>query len=120
MNECIDSHVNANVLSTLDVNSGYWQIDLDENDMNKTAFVTHTGLYRYLRMPFGLRNAHATFRRAIDIILAPVKWRHALIYIDDADVLSKFSEEQLNHVDILLQLINKVEMTLTLKKCFFF
>lgn len=61
MDECIDSLVRAKLFSTLHANSGYRQIEMDKNDVEKTAFVSCNGLYKYIRMPFGSKNAPATF-----------------------------------------------------------
>ena len=88
MDECIDSLGSATVFSTLDCNSGYWQIPMAPKDMDKTAFISHYGLYRFRRMPFGLKNAPGTFQRIADIILASVKWQNALVYLDDVIVYS--------------------------------
>lgn len=84
--------------------------------MDKTAFVTHTGLYRYNRMPLGLKNAPAMFQRAMDIFLTPEKWQNALLYIGDIVIFSTSLEEHLYHLDSVLQLINKAERTLKEKK----
>ena len=54
MNDCLDNFGNAKYLSTLDLQSGYWQISVAEPDKPKTAFVTRSGLYEYNAMPFGL------------------------------------------------------------------
>jgi hypothetical protein len=70
MDECIDSLGDARIFSTLDCNSGYWQIPVDPADRAKTTLTSHEGLYWFLRMPFGLRNAPATFQRFVDITLA--------------------------------------------------
>jgi Reverse transcriptase (RNA-dependent DNA polymerase) len=86
MDECLDSLGDATIFSTLDCNSGYWQIVMKETDRNKTAFVTHCGVHHFKRMPFGLCNAPATFQRALDTILARVKWETALINLDDVIV----------------------------------
>jgi Reverse transcriptase (RNA-dependent DNA polymerase) len=94
MDECLDSLGDATIFSTLDCNSGYWQILMKETDRNKTAFVTHCGVHRFKRMPFGLCNAPATFQRALDMILARVKWKTALIYLDDVIVYSRSIEER--------------------------
>ena len=70
MDECLDSLGDAVFFSTFDANCGYWQLDVDEKDRKKTAFVCHKGCFEYLRMPFGLCNAPASFQRAMDVILA--------------------------------------------------
>lgn len=62
------------IFTTLDANSGYWQIEITEKDKNKTSVTSHHGLYRFVIMPFGLKNALGTFQRVIDVILSTVKW----------------------------------------------
>ena len=86
MDECIDSLGDAVIFTTLDCNSGYWQIPVHPDDRDKTTFTSHYGIYRFLRLPFGLRNAPATFQRAIDIILSGFKWKTCLVYLDDVIV----------------------------------
>ena len=107
MDECIDSLGEAVIFSTLDCNSGYWQIPVAQEDKDKTAFISHYGLYRWLRMPFGLKNAPGTFQRAADIILASVKWQFALVYLDDIIVYSKSIEEHLDHLASVLKLLQR-------------
>jgi hypothetical protein len=67
--------------------SGYWQLEIEEEDKPKTAFITKFGLFEHNRMAFGLCNAPATFQRAIQLVLADLLWRKALAYIDDVIVL---------------------------------
>ena len=117
MDECIDSLGEAAIFSTLDCNSGYWQIPLSKRDREKTAFVCHSGLYEYLRMPFGLRNAPATFQRALDLILAGYKWKSCLVYIDDVIIFSNSLEEHLIHVRDILRVMHDAGITLKLNKC---
>ena len=120
MDDCIDSLGDSAVFSTLDCNSGYWQIPMADEDKDKTAFVTHLGTFRYKRMPFGLKNAPATFQRALDIILSGVRWQSCLIYLDDVIVFSKDAESHLEHLDEILTLLRKAGVTLKLRKCSFF
>ena len=71
-------------------------------------------------MPFGLRNAPATFQRALDIILSGVRWQSCLIYLDDVIVFSWSTVEHLRHVDEILTLLRRVGVTLKLTKFSFF
>ena len=120
MDECLDSLGEANVFTTLDCNSGYWQVPVASKDREKTAFVCHSGLFQYLRMPFGLTNAPATFQRSLDIILSGYRWRSCLVYIDDVIIFSRDSEEHLRHVEEVLSTLHKAGVTLKLPKCEFF
>lgn len=99
MDECIVSFGTANVFSTLDVNGGYWQADLDENVMNETALVAYNKLNGYTCMSFCMKNAPATFQLAMDIILAPVKWQHALVYMGNVVIFFRTSEEHSIHAE---------------------
>ncbi|CAN8063812.1 unnamed protein product [Agarophyton chilense] len=120
MDECIDSLGDAQTFTTLDANSGYCQVHVGEEDRDKTTFTCHAGLFRFTRMPFGLRNAPATFQRALDIILSKVKWTSALVYIHDVIIYSRSVEEHFAHVRTVLTLLAEAGVTLKLRKCVFF
>ena len=107
MDECIDSLGNACIFSTLDCNSGYRQLPIAKGDQEKTTFTCHAGSYRFLRMPFGLRNAPATFQRAMDIILSGVRWKSCIVYLDDVIIFSKNDDEHLTHLEEVLQIITR-------------
>lgn len=119
MYECIYSLGDAQIFSTLDANSGYWQIGVEERDSDKTALVSHHGLYRYKRLPLGLKNAPRTFQRLIHIILASVKWKYAIVYLDDIIIFSKNVDEHFHHINNVLRMLKEAGMTLKLKKCFY-
>ena len=120
MDDCIDSLGDATIFSTLDCNSGYWQIPVASEDRDKTTFTTFLGTYRYIRMPFGLKNAPATFQRALDIILSGVRWQTCLVYLDDVIVFSRTIDEHIANLDTVLSLLRNAGVSLKLSKCAFF
>ncbi|MGH0053304.1 MAG: reverse transcriptase/ribonuclease H family protein, partial [Sphaerochaetaceae bacterium] len=120
MDECIDSLGDASIFTTLDCNSGYWQTPLAKDDRDKTAFTCHAGLYRFIRMPFGLMNAPATFQRALDMILSRFKWKTCLVYLDDVIIYSNNMDDHFKHVEEILSCLSNAGITLKLKKCDFF
>ena len=120
MDDSIDSLGQAKIFSVLDALWGYWQVPISEEDRDKTTFTTHMGTYRYARMPFGLRNAPATFQRALEILLSGVRWRSCLVYIDDVIIFSQDGPSHLKHLDEVLTLLEEGGVKLKLKKCDFF
>ena len=120
MDECLDSLGDAQWFSTLDANSGYWQMAIPPEDKHKTAFVCHSGCFQFRRMPFGLCNAPASFQRAMDIILSAYKWRSCLVYLDDIIIFSSSFKEHLKDVTDILTVLQKAGVSLKLKKCEFF
>ena len=89
MDDVFDRITGAKYFSSLDLMSGYWQVPVAEADTSKTAFVTPDGLYKFVRLPFGLNNAPSTFQRLIDRVLARLKWQMCLVYLDDVLVFGK-------------------------------
>jgi len=102
-------------ISTFDAKSGYWQIPVTEEDRWLTAFVTHDGLYEWVWMPFGLKNAGATFVRAVRSVLQPIR-SFADSYIDDMGVGSNVWCEHLGHIRQFLEIMRKAGFTLNLAK----
>ena len=103
----------------LDCNQGYLQICINDNDVRKTAFITHQGLHAFLKMPFGLKNAPATFQRCVDRILGNCKYKCAIGYLDDILCYSKTFEEHAEHLRVILQKIRDSGLTLKPAKCSF-
>ena len=69
--------------STLDLVSGYWQVEMSPTDHEKTVFCVPDGLFEFKVMPFGLSNAPATFQCLMYLLLAGLKWNTCLVYLDD-------------------------------------
>lgn len=120
MDDCIDFLGEATVFSMLDANCGYWQIPVAPEDQDKTTFTCHEGTFRYIRLPFGLTNAPATFQRAIDMILSGVKWKTCLVYLDDIIVFSKDHKDHLAHLEEIFELLARAGVSLKATKCFLF
>ena len=118
--EILASLSGAQVLSSLDALSGFTQLELAEEDVEKTAFRSHRGLFQFKRLPFGLRNGPSIFQRVMQGILAPYLWIFCLVYIDDIVIYSKSYEEHIDHLDKVLEAIEKAGLTLSPKKCHLF
>ncbi|MGL5771315.1 MAG: pol polyprotein, partial [Bacteroidales bacterium] len=120
IDEIIDKLVGSTYFTVLDATSGYNQIAIREEDIQKTAFAFNNGFYEYTRMPFGLCNAPATFQRVMDKILCKRTRCFVLPYLDDVIVFSKTLAEHNQHVRIVLEKIKGANITLNKKKCKFF
>ncbi|GFU75484.1 retrovirus-related Pol polyprotein from transposon 297 [Trichonephila clavipes] len=109
----------TNVMSTLDLRSGYFQLAISPKDIEKTAFITRNGTFAFLRMPFGLSGAAPNFQRAIDIILKPVIGRFVLVYMDDVIITSPSFKDHLDHLTRVFTLLRDAGLTLNKEKCHF-
>ena len=83
IDDTLDMLVGKLWFSTLDLASGYWQVSLSQEARVKTTFATHSGLFQFRVMPFGLCNAPATFERLMDRVLQGLRWSRCLVYLDD-------------------------------------
>ncbi|GFU17019.1 retrovirus-related Pol polyprotein from transposon 412 [Trichonephila clavipes] len=101
----------------MDLRSGYWQIEIDEADREKTSFITPEGLYEFKVMPFGLCNAPATFERMMDNLLRHFKWTMCLCYLDDIIVFSETFEDHLIRLRLVLKCLQEAGLKLNSKKC---
>jgi RNase H-like domain found in reverse transcriptase/Reverse transcriptase (RNA-dependent DNA polymerase)/Integrase zinc binding domain/Integrase core domain len=119
IDDTLDELQNAKFVSTLDLRSGYWQVEMDAASRPITAFVTHKGLFECVVMPFGLTNAPATFQRLMDIVLAGLKWRCCLVYLDDIIVYSPTFDQHLSDLQNVLQALAAAHLTLKASKCYF-
>ena len=83
IDDVLDLLVGQKFFSTLDMASGYWQIEIDEQSKAKTAFIVQNHVYEWNRLAFGLKNAPGTFQRTMNNILQPVIGKICLQYLDD-------------------------------------
>ena len=114
--EVLEAAGTAAIISKVDLNKGYYQVRVTEEDTQKTAFVCHKGHFEFLRMPFGLKNAPAIFQKLTSRVLEPCS-EFALPYIDDIVILSSSWEEHAQHVRKVLLQLRKAGLTASPKKC---
>ena len=114
---CLDSLSGAQYFSNLELQSGYWQICMNEADIPKTAFMTKYRLYEYTKMPFGLCWAGSTFQRCMELVLRGLQWQTLLIYLDDVIVIGSSIEENLDRLDEVLRCLEEVGLKLKPSKC---
>ena len=105
--------------TTLDLVSGYWQVELQREDKEKTAFTTPEGLFEFNVMPFGLCNAPATFQRLMDAVLAGLQWTTCVVYIDDVLIPGKSFADHLHNVSCVLTRLRQAKLKLQPAKCIF-
>ena len=109
-----------NFFSTLDLKSGYHQIELDEKDRQKTAFNINNGKFEFCRLPFGLRNAPSIFQRAIDDVLREFIGKICYVYIDDIIIFSKSEDQHIKDIEKILCTLKTAGMRISAEKSKFF
>jgi hypothetical protein len=91
--ESLEALRGSTYFSTLDLKSGYWQVEMREEDKPITAFSTKHGLYEWNVMPFGLTNAPATFQRLMERVLEGLQWKILALYLDDIIIYAPTAKE---------------------------
>lgn len=121
MEDIIDTlgESNAQIFSSLDMFSGYWQLNVDPRTKHKTTFVCHEGLYQYKRIPFGLQGSPSAFMSVMSDVLRDVNWKYSLVYMDDILIFSKNFDEHLFHLDQVFQKLREANLRLKPSKCNF-
>ena len=107
----------CSVFSKLDLKNGYLQVPLHPSAVPKTALITPFGLFEFLRMPFGLKNAGMSFQRLMDRIMAGIPF--VFVYIDDILVASPDMATHLQHLNIVLEKLQAAGLVLNIEKCVF-
>ncbi len=118
IDDLLDRLQGASVFSSLDLQSGYHQVRIADEDVPKTAFRTHKGLFEFRVLSFGLTNAPAVFQREMNKVLADLPF--VLVYLDDILVFSKTAEEHTEHLKQVLARLRKHKLYAKMSKCFFF
>lgn len=106
--------------STIDLVSGFHQIQLANEDTEKTAFSVNSGKYEFTRMPFGLKNAPATFQRVMDCILREFLGKCCFVYMDDLIIFSSSLDEHRKDLMKILKTLKEANLKIQIDKCEFF
>ena len=120
IDESLDQLAGSTWFSCLDLNSGYWQVETDPQDKEKTAFTSRKGLFEFNVMPFGLCNAPATFERLMETVLAGLHWQICLIYLDDVIVSGKSFDDMVNNLRQIFERFQQAGLKLKPRKCTLF
>lgn len=119
ISELLDSLNGAKYFSSMDLASGYWQIRMHPDSVEKTAFVSKFGLFVFNVMPFGLVGAPATFQSLMDRIFGDLQWKSVCVYFDDIFVFSKTFKEHLQHLREVFTRLRNYQLQAKLSKCQF-
>ena len=119
VDEALDLLGKAKVVSTLDQKAAFWSILMSPYDKEKTAFGTRSkGLLQFKRMPFGLKNATATYGRAISHVLRGLVWKHCVAYVDDTLVWGDSHDDHAENLWKVLKRFSINNVAIKLEKCF--
>ncbi|KAL0434319.1 UNVERIFIED_CONTAM: Ribonuclease HI [Sesamum latifolium] len=119
IDQLVDSTSGCKLLSMMDASQGYHQIMLVPEDRKKVSFITSTDTFCYVAMPFGLKNAGATYQRLMDKIFRPQIGRNVEVYVDDMLVKRKKAEDHVTDLEETFLVLRKYRLKLNLAKCAF-
>jgi hypothetical protein len=115
----VDSTAGCETLSFLDAYSGYHQIKMKESDQLATSFITSFGMYCYTTMPFGLRNAGATYQRCMNHVFREHIGRTVEAYVDDIVVKTRKASDLLSDLETTFKCLRAKGVKLNPEKCVF-
>ena len=117
VDETLEMLAGSHFFTSLDLLSGYWQVQIHPDDKEKTAIATPEGLFEFNVMPFGLCNAPATFQRLMDCVLAGLHWETCLVYLDDVIIIGRSFEDHLCNLRNVFQRLREAGLKLKPTKC---
>ena len=103
IDDMLESLNSASWFTSLDLASGFWQVEMEEEDKEKTAFISHNGLYEFTVMPFELKGAPATFQCLINIVYSGLAWTILLVYLDNTTVYADTFDQHLNNLQQIFE-----------------
>ena len=118
LEEILERVGESKVMTKLDLAKGFYQVEVEPLCQDKTAFVSPFGKFQFVRMPFGLKNAPATFQRLMEVVLGDC-YGCSAPYIDDIIVFSNSGEEHVEHLRRVLGALRKFGLTIKEEKCQF-
>jgi len=119
IDDLFDQLRNARVFSKLDLRSGYHQLKVRAEDIEKTAFVSRYGHYEYTVVPYGLTNAPSVFMNLMNKLFMKYLDKFVVVFIDDILIFSKSKEEHAEHLRIVLQILRENQLYAKFNKCEF-
>ena len=119
IDQLVDSTVGHKLLTFMNAFSGYNQIQMAEEDQEKTAFITSQGLYYYKVLPFELKNAGATYQRLVNQMFKKQIGKNVEVYVDDMLVKSREEEDHLDDLKEIFNTLRQYSMKLNPSKCAF-
>ena len=119
IDELLDELEGAKFFTKLDLRSGYYQVRMHSDDIEKTAFQTHHGHFEFLVMPLDLSNAPSTFQALMNDILGPYVRKFVLVFFDDILIYSKTWDQHLEHIQQVFTILQSSAVFLKKSKCSF-
>ena len=117
VDRCLDTLSGSLWFSTFDLRSGFHQVTMHPDDVNKTTFICHRGTFRFPKMPFGLCNAPATFQRLMDTVLTGLNFEICLAYLHDIILFSHDLDSHLDRLQRLFERLRAANLKLKPSKC---